>query len=233
MGGGLATISSGYDLIGYFKAGGLFMWPILIILFIAITFAVERLIVFMVQKRKLSPAAFLDNMDALLEEKKPRTEVVGELIELCDMKKGVAAEVFTAGLRKYIDAVKMNMKPAEIKQWMIGGIEERAKTELPTLDAHINILGICFTVSPLMGLLGTVAGMIQSFTVMAKSGGGAKPDELAGGIAVALLTTAFGLLVAIPTMIVHAIVRSRADAYVTQIEEAAIEMVDALVQVES
>lgn len=233
MGGGLGAVKSSYDLIGYFRAGGVFMWPILIILFVAITFAIERLIVFMTQKNKLSPIAFLENLDALIEEKRPKLEITRELIELCETKKGVAAGVFMAGLQKYIDALNMNMSVAETKRWMIEGIENRAKTELPILDAHINVLGICFTVAPLLGLLGTVAGMIASFKVMAQSGGGAKPDELAGGIAQALLTTAFGLIVAIPTMIVHAYVRSKADSYVNEIEEAAIEMVDVLAKSET
>ncbi len=233
MGGGLGAVKSSYDLLGYFMAGGLFMWPILIILFVAITFAVERLIVFMVQARKLSPAKFLEAMDSLVEENKPKADIANELMELCDEKKGVAAEIFNAGLKKYLDAVDMDMSISEAKRWVIEGIEDKAKIELPTLDAHINVLGICFAVAPLMGLLGTVAGMIASFKVMADSGGGAKPDELAGGIAQALLTTAFGLIVAIPTMMIHAFVRSKADAYINQIEEAAMDMVDTLVKTES
>lgn len=226
---GFAAISSGFDLIGYFKAGGPMMYVLLIISIVAITFIIERLIVFMVQKKKLSPAVFLAKLDELIEGKKDKAALVQELVDLCEAKKGVAAEIFRTGLEKYQDAKNMKMTVIETKNWMIEGIQDRAKTELPQLDAHINILAICYTISPLVGLLGTVAGMIQSFMVMARSGGGAKPDELAGGIAVALLTTAGGLIVAIPTMIAHAFVRSRADSYVNQVEEAAMEMVDAVV----
>lgn len=230
MGGGFSSIQSGFDIIGYFLAGGFFMWPLLIVSILSVTFTIERLMAFFIQKRKLSPATFLANLDALIEQRKPLDQVAQELIELCEKKQGVAAEIFRAGLSKFLDAVKMGLNAMETKQWMLGGIEDTAKTELPVLDSHINVIGICYTVSPLIGLLGTVQGMIQSFMVMAKSGGGAKPDELAGGIAVALLTTAGGLIIAIPTMIFHAWVKSSAESYINQIEEAAMEMVDTMVR---
>ncbi len=230
MGGGFSGIKSGFDIIGYFLAGGFFMWPLLIVSMLSVTFTIERLMAFFLQKQKLSPATFLKTLDALIEERKPLDQIAQELVVLCEKKKGVAAEIFRAGLSKFLDAIKMQLNAIETKQWMLGGIEDSAKTELPVLDSHINVIGICYTVSPLLGLLGTVQGMIQAFMVMARSGGGAKPDELAGGIAVALITTAAGLIIAIPTMIFHAWIKSTAEGYINQIEEAATEMVDTMVR---
>lgn len=133
------------------------------------------------------------------------------------------------GLTKFKQARKMKLSIIEMKQWLNNAIEERSRIELPQLEAHIVVLSVVAVVSPLIGLFGTVSGMIRSFTVMASAAGGAKPNELAGGISEALITTATGLVIAIPVLISYNWIKSTVDNYVMLIEEAAIHLVDSLI----
>jgi biopolymer transport protein ExbB len=132
------------------------------------------------------------------------------------------------GLDKYQQARFHKLSTVDLKQWLNNAIQERAAIELPQLESHLSIINVVATVSPLIGLLGTVLGMIQAFDVMASSAGGAKPDELAGGISVALITTAAGMIIAIPAMVLYNWLKTMIENYVMLVEEAAIHMVDAL-----
>jgi biopolymer transport protein ExbB len=120
------------------------------------------------------------------------------------------------------------MSPIELKTWMKTGVEERANVELPALEAHLGALAVISNVATLCGLFGTVIGMIQSFTSMANSPGGVKADEMAGGIAVALVCTAGGLVVAVPSLILYNVLKGFIEGFVLQIEDASVEMIDIL-----
>ncbi|MBL8027458.1 MAG: MotA/TolQ/ExbB proton channel family protein, partial [Fibrobacteres bacterium] len=109
--------------------------------------------------------------------------------------------------------------------------EQRAGVELMVLENHLSALAVIANVSTLMGLFGTVVGMISSFTAMANSPGGVKADEMAGGIAIALVATAGGLVVAIPSLIVYNVLKGAViENYVAQVEECCINVVDALAE---
>ncbi|MDQ6973684.1 MAG: MotA/TolQ/ExbB proton channel family protein, partial [Mariprofundaceae bacterium] len=106
-------------------------------------------------------------------------------------------------------------------------LEEVGRQEVAHLDRYIGILGVIAAISPLLGLLGTVMGMIEVFQVISIEGVG-KADVLAGGISKALNTTAAGLSVAIPALVAYRIFESRVGSFVIEIEEHALRFVDLL-----
>lgn len=220
----------GFDLVGKFQEGGWAMWPLLISSVLAVAFAFERLIVLFLQKRKLKPEEFLEAFEKKMEQLGgDRDAVVADMSALCKKRGGVCAEVMLEGLTKFRQGRSLKMPPFELKNWLNGAIEERARVSLPQLEAHLVVLSVVATVAPLIGLLGTVLGMIQAFEVMASAAGGAKPDELAGGISVALITTATGMMIAIPVLILYNWIKSMIENYVMLVEEAAIHLVDNLI----
>ncbi len=219
-----------FDLFGYVQKGGWAMYPLLGFLLLGLTFTFERLIVLFFQKRKLKPDAFLEAFDQSMKKHDgDKEKVIEEMTALCKKRGGVAAEIMLEGLQKYQHANKLNMSVFDMKQWLNDAIEERARIELPQLESHLGVISVVATVSPLLGLLGTVLGMIKSFTVMASAAGGAKPDELAGGISEALITTATGMIIAIPFLISYNAIKGAVENYVLLVEEAAIHLVDTLI----
>jgi biopolymer transport protein ExbB len=135
-----------------------------------------------------------------------------------------------AGFTKFLDGTKKGMSASELKQWVSGAVEAQASIELPWLDKHLVALAVISNVSTLCGLFGTVIGMIQSFTAMANAPGGVKADEMAGGIAVALVATAGGLCVAVPSLLLYNLIKGSIENYVTEIEEMAVKITDTLVE---
>lgn len=220
----------GINLLATFKKGGWAMWPLLIFLILALTFIFERVIVLLFQRRKLKPDEFLTAFEKSMKDNGgDKDKVVEEMTALCRKKGGACAEIMMEGLEKFKQGKALRMDVMQMKQWMTGAIEERSRIELPQLESHLTVLSVVAGVAPLMGLLGTVSGMIRSFTVMAGSAGGAKPAELAGGISEALITTATGLIIAIPVLIAFNALKSSVENFVMLVEEAAIHLVDALI----
>jgi biopolymer transport protein ExbB len=206
------------------------MWPLVLGSVLAFAFGIERLIVLFLQKRKLRPEQFLDEFDKSVKKHGgERNKVVEEMLALSNKRGGVCAEIMAEGLEKFRQAQNMEMDTMQMKQWLTNAVEERARIELPQLENHLTILSVVAMISPLLGLLGTVLGMIQAFEVMASAAGGAKPDELAGGISQALITTATGLIIAIPVLVLYNWIKSMIENYVMLIEEAAIRLVDTLI----
>ena len=110
---------------------------------------------------------------------------------------------------------------------MVGAIEDAGRHVTHELERYLNMLGTIAAISPLMGLLGTVAGMIRTFRAITVAGVG-NPTAMAGGIAEALLTTAAGLLVAIPALLAFRYLRGKVDALVIQMEKESIKLVQAI-----
>ncbi|MFQ6111736.1 MAG: MotA/TolQ/ExbB proton channel family protein, partial [Nitrospinota bacterium] len=106
-------------------------------------------------------------------------------------------------------------------------IEDAGRQEVPGLERYLNVLGTIASISPLLGLLGTVAGMIRVFNVITQEGVG-HPNQLAGGISEALITTAAGLAVAIPALVFHNYFTSKAEGLVLEMEKYSLRMLDIL-----
>lgn len=220
----------GFNIVEKFQEGGWAMWPLLVAAVLALAFAFERAIVLFLQKRKLRPEQFLEAFEASRKKHGDNKETVAaEMIDLCKKRGGVTAEIMLVGLSKWQEAKDLGLAPFDMKNWLNRAIEERANIQLPQLESHLGVISVVAMVAPLMGLLGTVTGMIKSFTVMAQAAGGAKPDQLAGGISEALITTATGLIVAIPTLLIYNLIKGMVENYVLLVEEAGIHLVDSLI----
>jgi biopolymer transport protein ExbB len=106
-------------------------------------------------------------------------------------------------------------------------MEETGRRESLFLAYHLELLGVIASVSPLLGLLGTVSGMIEAFSAVAQAGMG-NPGLLAGGIGQALLTTAAGLVVAIPAMVIHRLLMNRVEVLTSDLEDLGSDLLEAL-----
>ncbi|GAI61467.1 unnamed protein product, partial [marine sediment metagenome] len=106
-------------------------------------------------------------------------------------------------------------------------IEDNANQEIPILERNLSTLSTIGNITPLLGLLGTVFGMVKAFNVIAVMGVG-KPEALAGGISEALLTTAFGLSIAIPTIVVYNYLSHRVDKLIRDMEVDCVDLIDLL-----
>lgn len=106
-------------------------------------------------------------------------------------------------------------------------VEDAGRQEVPTLDRYLGMLGTIAAITPLLGLTGTVFGMIRTFGVISEKGI-AHPSQLAGGISEALVTTATGLVIAIPALIFFNYYTAKADRLILEIEKQSYRLVDAL-----
>jgi biopolymer transport protein ExbB len=191
------------------KKGGLVMIPLGIASIIALALAVERLI--SLRKEKVLPSGFLDGLGQAW-----RSDPTGQkALEYCDRSGGAAGHVFKAGIewRNYgFEAVSR-------------AIEEAGSREAARMKRSVRGLSVIAGVCPLLGLMGTVFGLINAFQKTASSGGAAKPSDLAIGIYEALVTTATGLLIAVPVMLVYQYLSSRVDGLIDNIDEAGTEFI--------
>ncbi|MFM8219710.1 MAG: MotA/TolQ/ExbB proton channel family protein, partial [Planctomycetaceae bacterium] len=194
-----------------FVAGGFIMWPLALCSVVAFTFAVERMVV--LRRRRVIPGDFVRRFLGQLEQQQLDR---ASAIELCEANSSPISQVFLHGVRKW-------GKPSvEVEQAILDGGER----QVGHLRRHLRILNAVATIAPLLGLLGTVIGMIMCFNQIATSSAMGKSEQLAGGIGVALLTTAFGLAIAIPALMVYMYFAGRIDALVMEMDTLSQRVVD-------
>jgi len=143
---------------------------------------------------------------------------IEKVLALCEMTSSPLARILKVGIQK------RNKGKEEVKE----AIQEAGSLEIPYLEKWLKVLGTIVTVAPLIGLLGTVMGMIRAFNVIAIQGTG-EPGALAGGIAEALITTAVGLTIAIPALIFYNYFMHRTDKIIRNFEIISSEFIDFLV----
>lgn len=191
------------SLLSIVRDGGALMLPILFCSVILCLFAFERAI--SLRRRKVIPRPFVKKfLHQLREGSLDRHEA----LELCEGNRSVVADVFGAAMKKW-------GRPAVEVEQAILDAGERASNGL---RRYLRILNGVATVCPLLGLLGTVVGMITAFNNIASADAMGRPELLAGGISQALLTTAAGLSVAIPALILYMFFISRVDRLVMDID---------------
>lgn len=199
------------DPIQLFLAGGFLMWPILLSSIISLWFVLERMVV--LRRRRVIPRAFVDRFIQHLEQGKLNAETA---LRLCEENLSPIADVFAHGIRKW------GKTSVEVEQAIIDGGER----QVSQLRTHLRIINGVATVAPLLGLLGTVVGMIMSFNELAQGGDSDRAQRLAGGIGVALITTAAGLFVAIPSLILYMFLSGRVDGLVMEMDGLAQRVVN-------
>jgi biopolymer transport protein ExbB len=202
-----------------FKGG--FIVPILMtFLLTVITFCIERFITIGKAEGKGSSVRLIENVKENLEKKD-----IKQAMELCDKQKGSLGNVMKSGLIKYQEVELDNTMSKEQKTLAIQKVvEEATSLELPTMEQNLVILATLSSVSTLMGLLGTVLGMIRSFAAMANAGA---PDsiKLATGISEALINTAFGIGTAALAVIMYSYFTTKIDKVTYSIDEAGYTLV--------
>ena len=169
----------------FITAGGIFMWPLLACSVLIIAFSIERS--WFLQKRLICPDGLSNQIKTLMDNDmidKRHAEEIANLSSLGFL---------------LINCIKYKNLPRENLE---SKIEEKAAEVQYSLERNLTMLGTTATISPLIGLLGTVVGMITAFTGLTETSG-VNPDLLAAGISQALITTAFGLLIAVPGLALH------------------------------
>lgn len=197
-----------------FIAGGPVMWPILFCSIFALAIILEKF--WHLNKIKIDAQDFLTK---ILDQMKHHR--VKEALEICENLKNPISNILKAGILKY-DRPRPQIKEA---------IEDASLHEIPFLEKNLSALATIAHISPLLGLLGTVTGMVRCFqTIQAKAGSfhSVSPGDLAGGIWEALLTTVAGLIVAIPAFVVYNYLVSRVNNFILEMEKAATELVNFL-----
>ena len=152
---------------------------------------------------------------------KVKNNKVMETLDMCNMTRGPIARILKSGIMKY-DRPRHDIKEA---------IEDAGVHEVPLLEKNLGVLATIAHIAPLLGLLGTVVGMLKAFQVIeqkAMSMVPVNPGDLAGGIWEALITTVAGLSIAIPTYVAYNYLVSRVDNFVLDMEKSATELVNLL-----
>ncbi len=192
------------------KAGGIMMGPIILASIVTAAIFLERL--WTLQTKRVLPAELTEKVWRWVEQQQIQDKHIAALQQNSPLGK-----ILAAGLaNRYRDRVVIRE-----------AIEDTGRHVVHELDRFIGTLGTVASLSPLMGLLGTVLGMIRTFNAITTAGIG-NPASLAGGIAEALITTAAGLTVAIPALLAYKYLRGRVQALVVQMEKEATKLVEAL-----
>jgi biopolymer transport protein ExbB len=200
-----------WDLI---QKGGPMMYLIMLSSVLAFGVVIER--VYHLNRARIDADKFMDDIMNVMKRNK-----IIEAIELCNATPGPIAHIVKAGILKH-DRSKHEIKEA---------IEEAAQLEVPRLEKHLPILATVAHIAPLLGLLGTVTGMIKAFQVIQQKASAmvpVNPGDLAGGIWEALLATLAGLSVAIPTYVAYNYLVSQVDNLVYDMERSATDLTNLL-----
>lgn len=200
-----------HSLLTLFEQGGYLSVPLALCSLIAFAIVIERLLWGPSRARVIPPALEQETRRLMSEGK------YDELRGICRAEKSPLARIILSVLRnagrKRIEAIE--------------AVQVQGKREVLELQRYLNVLGTIAAISPLLGLLGTVFGMIETFTVIQDQGVG-NASALAGGISEALITTAAGLSIAIPTLVFYRYFLQKAKKLIVDIESLAVELLDAV-----
>lgn len=196
------------------QKGGPVMYPIILCSVLALAIVIERF--YNLYKAKIDTKDFMNNVEITIKRNR-----IAEAIKICDKTPGPISRIVKAGILKH------DRPRQEIRE----SIEDAGHQEVPRLEKHLSLLATIAHISPLLGLLGTVTGMVRAFQIIqekATSFNPVSPGDLAGGIWEALLTTVAGLIVAIPTVVAYNYLVSRIDEFVLEMERSATDVMNIL-----
>jgi biopolymer transport protein ExbB len=199
-----------------FLKGGPVMWPILFCSIFALAIILEKL--YFLHKNSINHRELLEK----IKEKLKRHDIK-EAIRLCDENSSSLSNLLKAGILKF----------GNNRQQIKEAIEEASLYEIPQLEKNLSMLATIAHISPLLGLLGTVTGMVRCFytiQIKASSFNPVSAADLAGGIWEALLTTVFGLVVAIPTFVAYNYLVNRVNHLILEMEQASTDLVNFLTE---
>ena len=198
------------------QKGGAIMYPIILCSIIAFGIILERFYYF--HKMRIDIVSFMNNIEGALKRNK-----IAEAVKICEDVESPIAAIVKAGLLKH-DRPRQEIREA---------IEDAGHQEVPRLEGHIKVLATIAHISPLLGLLGTVIGMAKAFQVIQVRTIALNPvstGDLAGGVWQALLTTASGLIVAIPAIVAYHYLTAKVQDFVLDMERSSTELINILSQ---
>lgn len=196
-----------------FAQGGNVMWILLVIVVFELIVIIERLFVYIKASRS-AKKFFVEFKSHLVQGN------IDEAVEICEATPGPVPSIMRAGLLKY-QQTDGDMEEVE------KAIDSTGETELAFLERGLTFLQTGFTISPMIGFLGTVVGMIHAFEAIAMAGS-VEATVVASGISEALITTASGLAVAIPLSLAYNYFTSKVNSIILSIEESTREFIDIL-----
>ena len=197
-------------MVQYFIDGGAFMWPILFALLFGLAFAFER--AYSLVLSSIDSSKLFEDVSSAMQGGK-----VQQAVDLCSETRGPVAGVFHAALSRYDRGLE------EVEKAM----ENAGSLEMAFLEKNMIWLNTVITVAPKIGFTGTVVGMISAFDAI-KAANDISPAVVAGGISQALLTTAFGLIVAMIIQFFQNFFVSRIDQLILDMEENSVKLLDSL-----
>ena len=196
-----------YSIVGFFASGGMFMYPILLVFAFGVAIAVERYITLTI----------VTNKNQVVWEQVQPLLANGEFDEAREMTnddESTISRVLNMGLS--LQGAVQRREDIEI------AMEESMMEIVPRLEKRTPYVALASSIATLLGLLGTIMGLIQAFTAVANANPAEKADLLSASISVAMNTTAFGLMVAIPLLVTHAVLTSKTGDIVDSLEMATV-----------
>ena len=202
-------------MLSIIQAAGWPIWPLLICSIAALALVIERFSSLRIAR--VAPPRLLDEVISVTRAHLPAAEVVNKLYA-----SSILGTVLAAGLRAVI------AEPRITEAGLRAAFESAGRAAVHRLERYLNTLGTIASAAPLLGLMGTVIGMIEIFGSQAPSG--SNPVMLAHGISIALYNTAFGLMIAIPTLMFYRYFRGLVDGYTLEMEQASDRLVPHLMR---
>ena len=208
--------------LGLLLEGGIFMWPLLILLVVGTAVVIERWR--SLKMLDVDSSELRDQVTELLSHNQ-----VEQALELTERARGPVAGILANGLRKYLVLRRLGHDTARTEEQVLKSMESYGVHIVSALERHLPILATIASVAPMLGFLGTVQGMIISFgNIVATMGEMNIVEAAAGGIKTALLTTCFGLMVGIPAYIAFNYFSSVINTFVLEVETSASELVESV-----
>lgn len=209
-------------MLSIIQAAGWPIWPLIACSIFALALIFERFI--SLKTARVAPPKLLDEAMAVSKDRLPSSDVIGQLAQ-----NSALGEVLASGMQQLSSA------PSCTEEELRTSMEATGRAVAHRLEKYLGALATIASAAPLLGLLGTVIGMIEIFGSQSGAGamGTGNPGQLAHGISIALYNTAFGLIVAIPALIFWKYFRARVDAYLLQLELASEQFVRHLCRLRS
>jgi len=206
-------MGTGYAIVGFFQKGGVFMYPILLVFAVGVAIAVERWMQ-LTRTRSQNHKVWLQVQPLLSEGDFEKAR------EMVNEDKSTISQMLAMGLARQ-GAVRRR-EDIEI------AMEESMMEIIPQLEKRTPYVGLLSNIATLLGLLGTIMGLIEAFTAVANANPAEKADLLSASISVAMNTTAFGLMAAIPLLLVHAKLTSTTGQIVDSLEMASVKALNCI-----
>jgi biopolymer transport protein ExbB len=202
-------------VVKFFQEGGLFMYPIVLVLGLGLAIAIERWVY--LTRTTVKNKALWNKVAPYL-----RTGNISGAVQVTSKSKVAIAQIMTYGLNRVGSARRRE----DVEQAM----EESLMEVMPRLEKRTHYLATFANVATLLGLLGTIIGLINAFTAVASANPAEKADLLSASISVAMNTTALGLMVAIPLLLAHTLLQTKTTEIIDSLEMASVKFLNSLME---